>query len=399
LAVGAVCLSEILGLAGYSIVPALLPQFIDAWSLTITQAGWLVGMVFGGYMVGVLPLVGLTDRMPARAIYLASSGLNACCCFGVALSGSLLSALGFRALAGIALAGMYMPGLRALTDGVDGTKRARITAFYTSSFTIGASLSFLVGRAGTDWSWRGAFIVAGVLGLAGILIAWPALPQHHQAPTVDRLRPKFPVGTVFGNRDVVALIIGYAAVIWGSVGLRQWIVAFLAFCAAAPGVAPMPEWSMLATGAVVSLLGVPAGLLGNELSIRLGLRKTASLVFLAAAVSTGFFGLTAMLPYAAVVSLSLVVGFIVQGNFANLTAGVLGVAARQHLGAMIAIYSCVGFGGGFIGNVIFGIALDELGGASQMTAWVLSFASCGLVCLAGAAATALLSRDIGRARR
>ena len=61
----------------------------------------------------------------------------------MALCDSLLPALGFRALAGIAMAGMYMPGLRALTHGVEGATRARIAAWYTSSFTIGASLSFL----------------------------------------------------------------------------------------------------------------------------------------------------------------------------------------------------------------------------------------------------------------
>src|SRR5438874_7545347 len=43
--VAALCAAEILGLAGFSIVPALLPQFIQAWSLTNTQAGWLAGIV------------------------------------------------------------------------------------------------------------------------------------------------------------------------------------------------------------------------------------------------------------------------------------------------------------------------------------------------------------------
>ena len=74
-------------------------------------------------------------------------------------------------MAGIALAGMYMPGLRALTQGVEGTRRARIAAWYTSSFTIGASLSFLLGRIGTLFGWRSAFVVAGFLGGAGVLIA------------------------------------------------------------------------------------------------------------------------------------------------------------------------------------------------------------------------------------
>src|ERR1700756_5032240 len=90
--VAAICGAEILGLAGYSIVPALLPKFIEAWSLTNTQAGWLAGIVSAGYMVAVIPLVSLTDRRPARQIYLASSALSALSCFGMALCDSLLPA-------------------------------------------------------------------------------------------------------------------------------------------------------------------------------------------------------------------------------------------------------------------------------------------------------------------
>src|SRR5258705_6999403 len=175
--VAAVCGAEILGLSGFSTVPALLPQFIETWSLTNTQAGWLAGILSAGYMLAVVPLVSLTDRQPARLIYLASSALSALSCFGMALCDSLLPALGFRALAGFAMAGMYMPGLRALTHGGEGATRARIAAWYTSSFTIGASLSFLFGRVGTLLGWRSAFIIAGILGAAGVLIAWAALPR------------------------------------------------------------------------------------------------------------------------------------------------------------------------------------------------------------------------------
>ena len=81
-----VCAAEILGLAGFSLVPALLPQFIASWSLSNAEAGWLAGMMSAGYMAAVLPLVALTDRMPARTIFLASSALNALSCFGIAFS-------------------------------------------------------------------------------------------------------------------------------------------------------------------------------------------------------------------------------------------------------------------------------------------------------------------------
>src|SRR6516225_4841479 len=273
--VAAICAAEILSLAGFSIVPALLPQFIEAWSLTNTQAGWLAGMVSAGYMLAVVPLVSLTDRQPARRIYLASSTLGVLSNFGMALCDSLLPALGFRAIAGIAMAGMYMPGLQALTHGVEGATRARIAAWYTSSFTIGASLSFLFGRVGMLLGWRSAFVIAGILGAAGVFIALAALPggdtggEDDPQPTLD-FRP------VLANRDVLALIVGYAAAIWGCVGLRQWIVVFLTFRAGGQAADPAQAWIILAVGAVINFLGVPAGLIGNELSIRYGLRTIAT---------------------------------------------------------------------------------------------------------------------------
>jgi predicted MFS family arabinose efflux permease len=391
--VAAICAAEILGVAGYSIVPALLPQFIEAWSLTNTQAGWFAGMVSAGYMLAVIPLVGLTDHWPARRIYLASSALSALSCFGIALCDSLLPALGFRALGGIAMAGMYMPGLQALTYGVEGTVRARIAAWYTSSFTIGASLSFLFGRIGTLLGWRSAFVATGMLGAASVVIAWAALPRGDSRRKQDT-RPLLGFRPVLANRDALLLIIGYAAVIWGCVGLRQWIVVFLTFCAGDQAAVPAQAWIILIVGALISFLGVPAGLIGNELSIRYGLRNIASLIFLLSAIAGGLFGFAAMLPYVVVLGLSVVAGSIVQGNFSNLTSGVLAVAVPQYRGATIGLYSCIGFGAGFLGTLLFGVTLDRFGGTSHLAAWIWSFGTCGLACLAGAAATIFLPRNI-----
>jgi MFS family permease len=288
---------------------------------------------------------------------------------------------------------MYMPGLQALAHGVEGTTRARIAAWYTSSFTIGASLSFLFGRFRTLLGWRSAFVVSGMLGAASVLIAWAALPRgdlgRGQGP-----RPLLKLRPVLANRDAVVLIIGYAAAIWGCVGLRQWIVVFLTVCAGDQAAVPAQAWLILIIGALISFLGVPAGLIGNELSIRYGLRKIATLVFLLSALAGGLFGFTAMLPYSVVLVLSIVAGSIVQGNFSNLTSGVLAVAAPRYQGTTIGLYSCIGFGAAFLGTLLFGVTLDQFGGTSHLTAWVVSFGTCGLACLAGAAATIFLPRNI-----
>lgn len=361
---------------------------MDIWSLTSAEGGWLAGIMFAGYMLAVVPLVSLTDIVPARTVCLVSGALGTLSCFGLALSDSLSLALGFRALAGIGLAGMYMPGLRALTADLEGSRRARVAAFYTSSFTIGASLSFLIGRFANLWSWRSAFVAAGVMSAVGVLIAWATLPRSSLFEI--KFKPPRSFRAVFRNRSAVALAVGYAAVIWGASGLRQWIVLFLAFCAGESSYGATQDWTPLMTAALIGLLGVPAGLLGNELALRIGLRTTAMLVFVVSTFATGLFGFTAVLPLTGALLFSVVAGFIVQGNFSNLTSGLVAAASPQaNAGAMMALYSAVGFGGGFMGTWLFGIVLDWSGGPASLQAWVLAFATCGVGCLIGAVAMAL----------
>ena len=118
------------------------------------------------------------------------------------------------------------------------------------------------------------------------MIAWAALPRgesgRHPEP-----QPLLDFRPVLANRDVLALIVGYAAAIWGCVGLRQWIVVFLTFCAGEQAADPAQAWIILVVGAVINFLGVPAGLIGNELSIRYGLRTIATLVFVLSAPAVG----------------------------------------------------------------------------------------------------------------
>jgi len=177
-------------------------------------------------------------------------------------------------------------------------------------------------------------------------------------------------------------------------GLRQWIVVFLTVCAGDQAGVAAHAWIIPVVGALISFLGVPAGLIGNELSIRYGLRTIATLVLLLSALAGGLLGFTAMLPYITVIGLSVIAGFIVQGNFSNLTSGSSQSPLPQHRGATIGLYSCIGFGAAFLGALLFGVTLDQFGGISQLAAWIVSFGTCGLACLAGAAATMFLPRDV-----
>lgn len=391
-AIGAVCLAEIMSLAAYSAVPALLPQFIAGWSLSNTEAGWLSGMIFAGYMLAVLPLVALTDRWPARNICLASMALNALACVGFAASQGLGLALAFRGLAGIALAGIYMPGLRALAGNSEGKPRARIVAWYTSAFTVGAALSFFaIGRLGLLWGWQSAFIAASGLGLAGFALAWWSLPAN-VSRGVGRGAVRIDFLAALANRNALMLTIAYAAVIWGAAGLRHWIVVFLDFAARHQATPVEPAWLALVAGGIINLLGVPGGIFGNELALRFGLGRTAVGVFLVSAAAVAGLGLAGGISYGGVLALSLACGFVLQCNFSNLTAGIMAAASPDNVGATVGLYSFVGFGGGFVAPLAFGFALDLAGGTGTPAAWAFAFATSALGCLVGALAMAGYSR-------
>src|SRR5437763_11697300 len=106
-----VVLAQMLAQLGAFALPALLPGYIDRWSLSKTEAGWLVGIFFAAYVVMVPVLVALTDRVPARRVYLLGTGLTAISHLGFAVfADGFWMAFLFRVLGGIGWAGTYMPG-------------------------------------------------------------------------------------------------------------------------------------------------------------------------------------------------------------------------------------------------------------------------------------------------
>src|SRR5215213_1325083 len=119
--VAAVVAAQVLTQIGAFTLPALLPGYIERWHLSKTEAGWLVGVFFAAYVPAVPVLLALTDRVPARCVYLVGAGLTALSHLGFALAADgFWSGLAMRALAGVGWAGAYMPGLKAVAEPLEG---------------------------------------------------------------------------------------------------------------------------------------------------------------------------------------------------------------------------------------------------------------------------------------
>ncbi|HEY5790609.1 MAG TPA: MFS transporter [Gammaproteobacteria bacterium] len=381
--IATLCAAEVLTMVGVFAFPALLPGFIDAWSLTKTQAGWIAGIYFAAYALSVPLLVSLTDRVDARGIYIGSAALTALSSFGFAwLADGFWSALLLRALAGAGLAGTYMPGLRVLVDRYHGRNESRAVSLYTASFSLGTSLSFLLaGEIAAAWHWQGAFAVAGVCAVLGALLVgvtlFPVVPAA--PPSATHLLDFRPV---LRNRPAMGYVLAYGLHTGELFALRSWLVAFLAFSLLASG--SQPGWLEPTTVAMLSgLVAMVASIAGNELANRLGSRRTVAVVMVLSAGVACTLGYSAPLAYGWVVALALLYSVTVQADSSALTAGAVAHAETGRRGATLAVHSLIGFGGGFAGPLLLGVILDATGGGASVASWGIAFASIGLATLLG----------------
>ena len=292
-----VCLAEIFGLASIAVFPALLPTFQTDWRLSHTEAGWISAAYYAGYMILVPVLAGITDRMDARKIMGLGSFLGALTAIVFALSAhGFWSALILRFLAGISLTGIYMPGLKVVSDHTEGTLQSRFISFYTASFSIGARLSYLLaGEINTMAGWRWSFAASAVGTAVALFIVRLYVPAA-KICTSKRQALLADFKVVFSSRPAMSYVLGYAAHMWELFSLRSWLVAFLAFSIQLQPAGAF-TWSPTQVAFLVNLIGLPASIGGNELSRKFGRRKVVTAVMIGSAALGSVLGFTAALPY------------------------------------------------------------------------------------------------------
>ena len=388
--------AHICSMLGFATFAALLPQLRDAWGLSNAQAGIVGGMFFAGYVAAVSSWTALTDRTDARRVYAAASLVAAAGSAGfAALARGFASASFFQAVLGVGIAGTYMPGLRLLSDRVSGPKQSRAIAFYTSSFGIGTALSLaLAGAVAARAGWKAAFLVAGAgpIVAAALVLAWLRPLQSAATARAVSLWPFRSWARILRQRESAGYIAGYAVHCLELFGSRSWMVAFLTFSSGVHAAGRGFPWSAQSIAAVVNLLSVPASIAGNEAALRVGRRKWILLAMVASGASGIVLGSSARWHWGVVVLMLVAYSMLVMADSATLTAGLVAAAPSDLRGSAMGLYSLAGFGGGMVGPVVFGAALDAGGGAATSFAWIAGYAAIGSGCLLAPVAVRLFAR-------
>jgi MFS family permease len=170
----------------------------------------------------------------------------------------------------------------------------------------------------------------------------------------------------------VGYILGYGAHCFELYGMRTWIVAFWAFVVArGAGSAPFDP---ITVSVVVTVLAMPASILGNECALRFGRHRTIASIMLVSAATALAIGLSAGGSPWLLLLLVLLHAVTVPGDSGSLTSGMSGAAEPRYRGATMALHSTVGFGLSALGGWAVGWALDLGGGAASPSGWLAGYA-------------------------
>ena len=370
----AMCLGQLGNLLPHVAVPAVMPQHLmPLWQLSGAQAGLMASAFAFGYMLAVPVLTTLTDRIDARLILLVGSAATALAtlAFGLFADG-LWSATAIWGLAGIGFAGAYMPGLKALTDRLPPGDASRSITLYTSSFSVGVGLSFLVAQLTAQWlGWRAAFLITG-LGPVIMVAACLAMPAVKPLPAQRRL---LDFGPVVRNRAAMGYVLGYGAHCFELYGIRTWIVAFWSFVAAQHAGSTL--LGPVAVSVIFSLLAMPASILGNEAALRFGRHRTLTVLMIASAAVALAIGFAVSASPLLLLALLLLYALTVPADSGALTSGMAMSATPSHKGATMAMHTTVGFGLSALGAWAAGVTLDLAGGPDAAAGWLAVFALLG----------------------
>jgi MFS family permease len=373
-----------LSLLNFLTIAAVLPDLIRSWSLNKTQAGWLVGVYFAGYMSAILFVASLTDRVDPRRIYLIGAAIGGLSSLALALfaKGFWLTMV-LRFMGGVAFAGVYMPGLRALTDSLPPAQRNRGIVYYSSCFALGSGFSiFAAGRIAAVLDWRWAFVVAAAGSFAAMaLVAVVLRPRAPAGSSLAQSAAKPPPRSqwasykqVWRNRRAVGYIVAMYGVGWEVFAFRSWIVTYLTERQGLE--AGQTFWLSPPDVAFASaIIGIPASVWIGEWAARINRERLLIATALVSLVLDISLAAAVSLPYGVLFLLCFAFSLTSFGRSAATTAGMMHAAQDEVRGATMAAHSFMAFLSGISSPLIFGLMLDVSALATGRASWTVGFLS------------------------
>ena len=340
---------------------AVLPLVVADWGLSGTRAGIVFGAFQAGYLLAIVPAGVLVDRHSPRYVIAAGATVAGLLSLGFALlADGFLAGTLLRFVAGTGMAGVYVPGMRFVTDWYGTADRGTAMGLYVGTFSLGSGLSFLLASSiAAAIGWR---VAIGATSVGALLVAPLILGIGRGAPGTDtRTSGGFDLD-VLRNRAYLAAVGVYAWHNWELFGVRNWLVAFLVATAAVGGLGT-PEAVAGVLAGVMIMLGGVGNALGGTLSDRIGRTTVIAIALVCSGLVSAVIGVLGGLPLPVLLVVVLVWGVALTMDSAPTSTAITGIVNDERVGTALSIQSFIGFTTTVVSPIVFGAALD-LGGFS-----------------------------------
>ena len=331
----------ILGMTPWFSATVAAPGMILEWGAGQATSAWLTIAVQLGFVLGTFVSAAflLSDRWSARRLAAGSAVVAALGTTLLALpSVGLREAMLLRTVTGLALAGVYPPGIK-IAAGWWRARRGTAIGILVGALTVGSAAPLLLPLTPVTSGWRGIVFGAGIAaflsaGLFGFVVREG---PFQAASTPFDIRG---LAVVLRDRGMMLATGGYLGHMWELYAMWSSIGAFWTYVAVrnsiSPRLAALLAFMTIAAGTIGCVIaGVAADRVGRPLVTIIAMLISASCALLIGHLLTA--------PVAILVLVALIWGASIVADSAQFSVSVTELAPTRYVGTAITLQTCVGF--------------------------------------------------------
>lgn len=371
LELGLLAIGILFGMTTWFSATSVLPQLVDAWSLSRNASSFVTISVQIGFVVGAIfsAVSNLADLIRARRLFFLGCIGAAVANVGLIFVHTEFIAFALRFITGVCLAAVYPPALKAMSTWFRKGRGVGL-GIMIGGLTLGSATPHLLDGLEASVDWRSVILTtSGLSILGGCLVEFVATDGPFQFPSA-KFKPAMS-WRVISDRGVRLALLGYFGHMWELYAMWAWFGAFAAYVLREYSVHHVGEDAALLTFAAIGV-GAFGCWLGGVLGDRWGRTRLTALAMLLSGLSCLAIGIVQIYSLYLTIGVGLFWGFWVIADSAQFSSIVTEIADQSYVGTALTLQLAIGFSLTVATIWLIPVLRDSLGWA-----WAFAFLAPG----------------------